>query len=143
MSSSLVRALRNIWRIGPREYIRQMNGIGDSKFGTLVGTDVFGNKYFENSKEDEIYGRTRWIEYPTRLYEVSTISPGWHAWLTQRTDTPPNALSESQKAIQAVPAPTAGTIQTYTGTTQAYVPYSTVKPKVQKWTWSPKVAERV
>lgn len=143
MSSSLVRAVRNIWRIGPREYIKQMNAIGDSKYGRLVGTDEFGNKYFENDKEDEIYGRTRWVQYPTRLYEVSTIAPGWHAWLTQLADTPPNELTEAQKSIRAVPANTTTTIQSFTGTPQAYIPYSTVKPKVQKWTWQPKVAERV
>lgn len=29
--------------------------------GTLVGTDKYGNKYYENPKY--FYGRNRWVEY--------------------------------------------------------------------------------
>lgn len=31
------------------------------KIGTLVGTDKYGNKYFENTYY--FFGRSRWIEY--------------------------------------------------------------------------------
>lgn len=29
-----------------------MNGIGDTKAGTLIATDRYGNKYFENLAEE-------------------------------------------------------------------------------------------
>lgn len=40
MSSSLYRVLRNAWEVGPRSYWKQLNSIGDTKAGRLVGTDV-------------------------------------------------------------------------------------------------------
>jgi hypothetical protein len=49
--SSLTRAIKNFFKIGPKEYFRQMMYIGDTKAGTLVGIDKFGNKYYENKEE--------------------------------------------------------------------------------------------
>ena len=31
------------------------------KLGTLVGTDKYGNKYYQNKRF--FYGRNRWVEY--------------------------------------------------------------------------------
>jgi NADH:ubiquinone oxidoreductase subunit len=36
--------------------------IGDTKAGTLIGIDNFGNKFFEN-QEEELPLRTRWVDY--------------------------------------------------------------------------------
>lgn len=55
MSSSLIRVLRNGWNVGFKSYLRQLNGIGDTKAGKLVGTDAYGNKFYENDSEDEIH----------------------------------------------------------------------------------------
>ena len=52
--SSLTRTFKNFLRIGPREYLKQMMTIGDTKYGALVGRDQFGNKYYEH--EEEFYG---------------------------------------------------------------------------------------
>ena len=41
--------------MGPARFFRQLNNIGDTKVGTLIGTDKFGNKYFENLTES--YGK--------------------------------------------------------------------------------------
>lgn len=57
MSSSIVRTLRNAWRVGIKDYFKQLNGIGDTKAGTLVGIDAAGNKFFENAEEDEIHSK--------------------------------------------------------------------------------------
>jgi hypothetical protein len=35
-----------------QEYGHQMHYIGDTKAGTLIGTDRFGNKYYENLAEE-------------------------------------------------------------------------------------------
>ena len=52
--SSLTRTFKNFLKIGPREYLTQLKYIGDTRAGTLVGIDQFGNKYYEN--KEEIYG---------------------------------------------------------------------------------------
>ena len=52
--SSLTRTFKNFLKIGPRDYLRQMLYIGDTRAGTLVGIDQFGNKYYENL--EEIFG---------------------------------------------------------------------------------------
>lgn len=72
---------------------------GDTKAGTLIGVDRFGNKYFENMAEElpcEFRGifhsllnssivdgfvfllvRTRWVDYKEPEYDPSQIEPGW------------------------------------------------------------------
>lgn len=61
---------------------------GDTKAGTLIGTDRYGNRYFENTAE-ELPLRTRWIDYKDKEYDASQIEPGWHAWISHMVDAPP------------------------------------------------------
>lgn len=54
----------------------------DLKIGTLVGTDKYGNKYFENNYY--FYGRNRWVEYAPHIhmaYDASQIPPEWFGWM--------------------------------------------------------------
>lgn len=54
---------------------------GPFKDCKLVGTDKFGNQYFERM-QDEIYGRHRWVVYADKKnYDASTVTPEWHGWL--------------------------------------------------------------
>ncbi|TVY57238.1 NADH dehydrogenase [ubiquinone] 1 alpha subcomplex subunit N7BM [Lachnellula suecica] len=53
--STILRTLANLRKVGIRYQ-------GDTKAGTLIGKDNFGNKYFENL-EDELPLRTRWVDY--------------------------------------------------------------------------------
>ncbi|KAK9481346.1 NADH ubiquinone oxidoreductase subunit NDUFA12-domain-containing protein [Lipomyces japonicus] len=139
MSTSIIRVLRNLRRVGIKDYFRQLNAIGDTKSGRLVGIDSYGNKFFENTDEDEIFLRTRWVQYKEHYHDVSQIEPGWHGWLGYLVDTPPNALTPNQTSVRSYPAPQV--IPTGTGTRNAYVPYSTIKPKISSW--SPSIKERV
>ena len=50
--STITRTLRNIRKIGLKEYWHQLNTIGDTKAGTLIGGDRFGNKFYENLQEE-------------------------------------------------------------------------------------------
>ena len=54
------------------------------KFGKLVGTDQFGNEYYENTKDYQ-HGQHRWCEYAgdKSFYQVdsSVVPPEWHLWL--------------------------------------------------------------
>lgn len=48
--------------------------------GTLVGTDQFGNKYFEDQTTS--YNRKRWVIYSNMSsYNPSIVPPEWHGWL--------------------------------------------------------------
>ncbi|VVT48866.1 uncharacterized protein SAPINGB_P001989 [Magnusiomyces paraingens] len=131
MSSSIFRVLRNVKRVGFKNALKQMNGIGDIKSGRLVGVDAYGNKFFENDTEDEIHMRTRWVEYKDYYGNMSTVEAGWHFWLGYGVDTPPNQTSEAHKTIRAYPEPP--TLIHGTGSPGAYVPYNTVKPKIKSW----------
>lgn len=53
------RTIKNFLKIGPKEYLRQLLYIGDTKAGNLVGTDMYGNKYYEN--KEEFYGTSCFI----------------------------------------------------------------------------------
>ena len=50
--STIMRTLRNLRRIGFKDYVHQMWYIGDTKAGTYIATDRFGNKYYENLEEE-------------------------------------------------------------------------------------------
>lgn len=57
-------------------------------YGRLVGTDQYGNRYYE-SKKDPAPGRrrSRWVLYKGML-EASKVPAEWHAWLHYTTDEP-------------------------------------------------------
>ena len=50
--STILRTLRNLRRIGIKEYLHQMQYMGDTKAGTYIATDRYGNKYYENQDEE-------------------------------------------------------------------------------------------
>ena len=50
--STLLRTYRNLRKIGIRDYLHQMQYIGDTKAGTYIATDRYGNKYYENLQDE-------------------------------------------------------------------------------------------
>ncbi|KAL8973821.1 MAG: hypothetical protein Q9197_001928 [Variospora fuerteventurae] len=50
--STITRTWRNLRRIGLKEYAHQMMNMGDTKAGTYIATDRYGNKYYENLDEE-------------------------------------------------------------------------------------------
>jgi len=56
--------------------------------GRKVGTDRFGNVYYEGRTSQPIYDRPRrWVLY-ARGKEPTTVPPEWHAWLHHTTPAP-------------------------------------------------------
>ena len=53
-------------------------------FGNFVGTDEYGNNYFQSSN-----GTKRWINYKG-VCDASNISPAWHSWIHKTTDKVPS-----------------------------------------------------
>lgn len=63
------------------------------KFGTLVGVDKLGNKYFENNFY--FYGRNRWVVYHEKFglnYDASLVPAEWYGWLHYKTDYLPHEV---------------------------------------------------
>lgn len=56
--------------------------------GRKVGTDRFGNTYYEARRPLPVYGRARrWVVY-AQGKEPTTVPPEWHAWLHYTTPAP-------------------------------------------------------
>ncbi|KAJ4389326.1 hypothetical protein N0V93_006792 [Gnomoniopsis smithogilvyi] len=127
--STISRTLGNLRKVGLKEYWHQLQYIGDTKAGTLIGTDKFGNKFYENMA-DELPLRTRWVDYKVHDFDPAQIEPLWHAWISYAVDTPPT-LDPIAKTARSWAKPYH--IPNYTGTRAAYKPYNTVKPKIDAW----------
>lgn len=67
------------------------NGDYPFKFGTYMGSDAAGNRYYEN-RVDYPFGQHRWVE-PGDIhnYDSASIEPKWHTWMTHMNDAPPCA----------------------------------------------------
>ncbi|KAI6250725.1 NADH dehydrogenase [ubiquinone] 1 alpha subcomplex subunit N7BM [Erysiphe necator] len=134
--STLTRTIRNLWRVGLKDAAHQMQNYllielpGDTKAGTLVALDRYGNKYFENLKE-ELPLRTRWVDYKDYELDPSHIEPGWHAWISYMVDKPPtqdkllHTKTKQWELPDHRPHPTS--------TRGAFKTYSTVLPKITSW----------
>uniref|UniRef100_A0A7S4N733 NADH dehydrogenase [ubiquinone] 1 alpha subcomplex subunit 12 n=1 Tax=Odontella aurita TaxID=265563 RepID=A0A7S4N733_9STRA len=95
------------YRGGWRGLLEHMYTNGDYpfKFGTYMGCDAGGNRYYEN-RVDYPFGQHRWVE-PGDIhnFDSSSISPEWQCWMTSMNDVPPSqeeAFIESKMA--AVPS---------------------------------------
>ncbi|KAF4120625.1 NADH ubiquinone oxidoreductase subunit NDUFA12 [Geosmithia morbida] len=134
--STITRTLRNLRQVGFKDYIMQMVYIGDTKAGTLIGTDRAGNKFYENNEELPL--RTRWVEYAKHDYDAAQIEPGWHSWISYMVDKPPGQdalMTPGTRHFEpSFPKPN------YTQTRGAFKTYSTTKPKFT--TWEPVAAQR-
>ena len=85
MDQSLPIAYMNVMDLAKLGYI------GTALFtrfrGRAVGTDSFGNRYFE--EKSVVRGRRtrRWVVYAGAI-EGSSVPPEWHAWLHYTVDAP-------------------------------------------------------
>jgi NADH:ubiquinone oxidoreductase subunit len=61
-----------------------------AKRGKLVGTDEFGNRYYEAKDNKDSYDerRRRWVIY-NGYADASKVPPDWHGWMHYTFDEPP------------------------------------------------------
>ncbi|PSN71572.1 NDUFA12-domain-containing protein [Corynespora cassiicola Philippines] len=129
--STLLRTLRNIRRVGIKDFGHQMQYIGDTKAGAFIGADKYGNKYYENL-EEELPLRTRWVDYKDHEFDPSQIEPGWHAWMSYMVDKAPSQDPILQRQVRVwEPKEHRPTL---TWSRSGYKPYSTTKSKYSPWT---------
>jgi len=80
------------------------NGDYPFKFGTYMGCDAMGNRYYEN-RVDYPFGQHRWVE-PVDLhnFDSTMVPPEWHGWMLSMNDAPPSQeddyFEEMKKRIQ-------------------------------------------
>ncbi|KAL0063102.1 hypothetical protein AAF712_010010 [Marasmius tenuissimus] len=156
---SLHRTVRNLRRVGLREWWRQLNYIGDAKSGRLVGTDHLiefsanfagleiatlrtwtEQRKFQvddvawTSVEMVAYytfeGRHRWVDFAQHDYHASQVPPEWHAWISHIRASPPAEDEAMKRMAQPWQAPWR---ETLTGTRGAYKSYNTAAPKINAW----------
>ena len=88
------------------------------RFGELVGTDEFGNRYYRtcNGKIDPVLNmERRWVIYSGEA-EASSVPPSWHGWLHHTIDVAPTQESYQPRPWQKPHQPN------LTGTPEAYLP---------------------
>lgn len=56
--------------------------------GELVGTDMFGNRYFREKKPRKGARERRWVMYKG-IVEPSKVPAEWHGWLHYTAANPP------------------------------------------------------
>lgn len=72
----------------------------DLKIGKLVGTDKYGNKYYENNYY--FYGRNRWVEYAPHVhmaYDASQIPAEWYGWMHYKVNANKTNVQIDSKVI--------------------------------------------
>ena len=87
--------------------------------GNPVGTDDFGNRYYQNKD-----GSRRWVIYNGTV-EASRVPPDWHGWLHHTYAEPPTRAPLKARAFEQPHQPN------LTGTEGAYRPGGSLqKPAV-------------
>ncbi|XP_050502112.1 probable NADH dehydrogenase [ubiquinone] 1 alpha subcomplex subunit 12 [Diabrotica virgifera virgifera] len=115
---------------GIRASLYKLYRMDNLRPGTLVGTDKYGNKYYENPHY--FYGRNRWIEYAPYYgldYDGSQVPAEWFGWLHYKTDLTPDKDPSRPKYKWM-----ADHTENLSGTPGQYMPYSTTRPKIEAWT---------
>ncbi|KXL50172.1 hypothetical protein M433DRAFT_151472 [Acidomyces richmondensis BFW] len=128
--STILRTLRNLRSIGLKEYGHQMQYMGDTKRGTFIAMDKYGNKYYENL-EEELPLRTRWVDYKDKEFDPSQIEPGWHAWISYMVDKPPSEDKIMQRQVREWEPKEHKPVMTLSRS--AFKTYSTTKSKYAAW----------
>jgi NADH:ubiquinone oxidoreductase subunit len=136
--SRWIRLGKKIHQTGYWTSLKRLIKTRELNFGTVVGVDQFGNKYYED-KDPVYWSKARWVEFAKEA-EASTIPPEWHSWLHHISDEiptrPDSLLAETTPKYRQEHVPN------MTGTPEAYSPptwvgsanWQPVRPPIQIWT---------
>lgn len=93
-----------------------------ARTSTKVGSDEFGNTYFEARTDRESYDKGRRRRYVTYkgYAEPTKIPPEWHAWMHYITEQPPTVAPLRKRAWEKEHLPN------LTGTAYAWRPKGSI-----------------
>lgn len=57
-------------------------------YGSFVGKDEFGNRYYQARRKNHMNRKRRWVMYKGAP-EPTKVPPHWHGWLHYTHDEPP------------------------------------------------------
>eukprot|EP01120_Amphizonella_sp_Union-15-10_P004311 TRINITY_DN1493_c0_g2_i1.p1 TRINITY_DN1493_c0_g2~~TRINITY_DN1493_c0_g2_i1.p1 ORF type:complete len:146 (+),score=23.45 TRINITY_DN1493_c0_g2_i1:109-546(+) len=80
--------LNTLKQIGWKESLFRIWRNGELLAGNHVGTDAYGNKYYED--REALWGRDRWVQYVNTNFDASQVPAEWHTWLHHVSDEVPN-----------------------------------------------------
>jgi NADH:ubiquinone oxidoreductase subunit len=114
--------------------MRFINNIFIKSFCKQIGSDHFGNAYFESKNSDYLGNRRRYVVYNDEL-EPSKVPPLWHAWLHYLSNEVPTNDNNQFKWQQDY-------IPNLTGTKHSYSPQGSDKHRqkvsADYTSWQPK-----
>lgn len=90
-------------------------------YGTMVGKDQYGNKYYKNKNDSK-----RWVIY-NGIVDASSVPPEWHSWLHKIIKTTPDQVKFNNFDWQKEHK------KNLTGTSQAYIPKHEKKLPYKRW----------
>jgi len=64
-----------------------------------IGTDEYGNRYFEERKPSTEGRHRRYVMY-NGLAEPSKVPADWHGWLHHTLDTPPTKMPLDRRGVR-------------------------------------------
>ena len=88
-------------------------------YGTYVGKDEFGNKYYKSRKNE------RWVVYFSNI-EATKISSDWYMWIHHTVDKTPNENDTKKHSWQK------SHLENQTGSNNSYKPIKIKKNDIQK-----------
>ncbi len=83
--------------------------------GPKIGTDSFGNVYYEAKARPNTNHTRRWVIF-ARRDDASEVPPEWHGWLHHQSDVAPHSSNALRRKWQRA------YISNQTGTESAYLP---------------------
>jgi len=111
------KTVRACWKNGIWATMKKYHYTGEIKWGTFVGEDKLGNKYYQDWEESIV--RDRWVDYADpKNVNASQVPAEWHTWLHHITDTP----GQSPELIALTPKYKQLHTPNLTGTPRAYNP---------------------
>ena len=133
--------LKVLSQLGPIKYLKQLLLNKDPRYGTLMGTDRFGNEYYSGGNE---FNRERYVIYKNKKqnyggFDASQIPPEWHSWIHRISDTVPKSYQvEKQQGI--IPFYETFKENLTLDEKARFKTKSTVPPKIEMW--HPKIVDR-
>ena len=88
-------------------------------YGTFVGKDDFGNKYYKSKKNE------RWVIYSENI-EATKITSDWYLWIHHTIDKIPEEKDKSKYSWQK------SHLENQTGTKNRHKPIKIKKNDIQK-----------